>query len=263
VTSVATDPTIRRQVMAAAREVLGAQPNAPIEEITRRAGVSRATFYRHFGSRDALLDSIAHERRPVARERILAAAQDMLIRHSLADLSMDDLARAAEVSRGTLYRLYPGKSALMESLIQAYSPFEQVQAIIRAGGNEPPAELLPKIAREVVGTAGQRLGLLRAVFFEVSGGSEAAISGMRTAFSATIGLLGEYMVRQMAAGRVRRMHPVLAVQAFIGPVFFHLLTRAPMERLVRFDIPPAEAADQLVAVIVAGLEPEGTEGGSE
>src|SRR4029079_8161971 len=95
------DPTIQRQVVAAAREVLATHPEAPVSDIAQRAGVSRATFYRHFASRDALLERIAHEPRPKARERILTAAQEMLVRTSLADLSMDDLARAADVSRGT------------------------------------------------------------------------------------------------------------------------------------------------------------------
>jgi AcrR family transcriptional regulator len=169
---------------------------------------------------------------------------------------MDELARAADVSRGTLYRLFPGKAALMEGLLQEYSPFEQVQRILREHRDDPPSELLRLIAHEVVGTAGERLGLLRAVFLEVSGGSEAAISGMRNPFTATIGLLGDYMSRQMAAGRIRAIHPVLAVQAFIGPIFFHLLTRAPLERLVHMDGSPEDAVDALVAVAVAGLEPE-------
>ena len=34
----------------------------------QRAGVSRATFYRHFGSRDALMRSVAHEPRPAEGE---------------------------------------------------------------------------------------------------------------------------------------------------------------------------------------------------
>src|SRR5690349_18422614 len=106
---VAADPTIRRQVMSAARTVLRDDPGAPVDRITRRAGVSRATFYRHFGSRANLLASVEHEPRPAARQRVLAAAQDMLVRRTLAELSMDELARAASVSRGTLYRLVPGK----------------------------------------------------------------------------------------------------------------------------------------------------------
>lgn len=115
--AVAADPTIRRQVMVAARQVLAHEPGAPIKRITLR----------HFGSRRALLEGVSHEPRPDARTRIVNAAQEMLIRSSLAELAMDDLARAADVSRGTLYRIFPGKAALLQGLIETYSPFDQVR----------------------------------------------------------------------------------------------------------------------------------------
>ena len=74
------------------------------------------------------------EPRPAARERILAAAKDMLVTTSLVELSMDELAKAADVSRGTLYRIVPGKAALLQGLIEVYSPFEAIRSII----DEPP-----------------------------------------------------------------------------------------------------------------------------
>ena len=175
--SLAADPTIHRQVVNAAREILAADPEAPIDRIVKRAGVSRATFYRHFGSRHALLESIAHEPRPKARTRILGAAQEMLVRTSLAELSMDDLARAADVSRGTLYRIFPGKAALMDGLIEEYSPFEAVRAIVPQHRDEPPER------RAAPGRAGdrrRRRGASRPDARDVPGdhrGSEAALSG--------------------------------------------------------------------------------------
>ena len=109
-------------------------------------------------------------------------------------------------------------------------------------------------AKAIVGVAGERLGLMRAMFLELTAGSEAAVSGMRPAFSATLGVLAEYMTNQMDIGRMRRMHPLLALQAFIGPIFFHLLSRPVLERFTEIPMTPQEAVDELMTVIVAGLD---------
>ncbi len=45
-------------IIAAAREVLAADPGASAESIIAKAGVHRATFYRHFGSREDLANTI-------------------------------------------------------------------------------------------------------------------------------------------------------------------------------------------------------------
>jgi len=250
--ALAADPTIRRQVMSAAREILADDAGAPVAVIADRAGVSRATFYRHFGSRESLLESIELEPRPDARARILAAAKDMLMGTSLEELSMDELATAAGVSRGTLYRLVPGKTALLAALIEAYSPFDAVRRIIAESPNEPPEVVLPRIGKAIVGVAGERLGLMRAIFHEVTA-SGPTMDGMGPLFAQTLGLLARYMADQMAAGRIRRMHPILALQAFVGPVFFHLMTRPIIDRVVHLDVDPEVAVDELVVVALDGL----------
>jgi AcrR family transcriptional regulator len=252
VPALADDPTIRRQVMSAAREVLAKDETAAVATIADRAGVSRATFYRHFGSRESLLASIELEPRPDARSRILAAAKDMLMTTSLAELSMDELARAAGVSRGSLYRLVPGKAALLHGLIETYSPFETVRTIIAEHREDPPEVVFPRIGRAVAGVAGERQGLMRAIFHEVTAGGP-AVAGLGPLFQQTLGLLAAYMTAQMAAGRIREMHPILALQAFIGPIFFHLMTRPVIERIVPLPMDPEAAGDELVAEAIAGL----------
>lgn len=251
--TVTADPTIRRQVVAAARAELAADPDAPIGQIAQRAGISRATFYRHFGSRERLLETVALEPRPSSRARILAAAQDMLLRESLAAMSMDDLARTADVSRGTLYRIFPGKAALMDGLIEAFSPLENVRAVIAQHASEPPEVVLPLLSAAIVGAAGARLGLMRAMFLEITSGSETSISGLRRGFATTLALLAEYMSAQMAAGRMRPMHPLLALQAFIGPIFFHLLSRPVVDQVLNLPVDAESSVAQLTRLSVDAL----------
>ena len=240
--------------MSVAREVLAHDSGAAVGEIAGRAGVSRATFYRHFGSRAALLESVALEPRPDARSRILVAAKDILLTTSLAELSMEELARAADVSRGTLYRIVPGKGALLRALIEEYSPFEAVRAIVADHSDDPPDVVFPLIGRAVVGVAGERLGLMRAIFHEVTAGGP-AVEGMGPLFEQTLGLLAHYIAGQMAGGRIRPMHPILALQAFVGPIFFHLMTRPTIERLVALPMDHEAAVDELVAAALEGLTP--------
>lgn len=253
--ALAVDPTIRRQVMSAAREVLADDATAPVAVIAERAGVSRATFYRHFGSRESLLRSVSLEPQPAAETRILSAARDMLLRTSLAELSMEELAAAAGVSRGTLYRVMPGKTALLQRLIEVYSPFEAVRAILAEHREDPPDIVFPLIGRAVVGVAGERQGLMRAIFHEVTSGSGPAVDALRPVFEATLGALAEYIGRQVAAGRIRPMHPLLALQAFIGPIFFHLMTRPVVDRIVGLPMDSGAAVDRLVASALEGLAP--------
>ena len=117
-----------------------------------------------------------------------------------------------------------------------------------------PRSCFPLIGQAIVGVAGERLGLMRAIFHEVTSGGP-AVEGMGPVFEQTLGLLTQYLSGQMAAGRIRPMHPVLALQAFVGPVFFHLMTRPTIERIVPLPMGPEAAVDQLVAAGLAGLSP--------
>src|SRR5690349_10463088 len=52
------------------------------------------------------------------RERILAAANELFSEHGIGT-SLDDVARAADVGVGTVYRHYPNKDALLDDLFAA------------------------------------------------------------------------------------------------------------------------------------------------
>ena len=54
----------------------------------------------------------------------------------------------------------------------------------------------------------------------------------RQTLATTVLTLVVYVQEQMNAGRLRQMHPLLALQLFIGPIFFHLMARPAAERVL-------------------------------
>jgi AcrR family transcriptional regulator len=205
-----------------------------MDELATRAGVSRATLYRLFGNQQHLLGELGLQPPPTVRSRILDTALELVGRHGLAELSMDELAATAGVSRATLYRLVPGKEALFAELVRRFSPFEPIAAVLQTMGERPPAEVIPAIAQAMAAAMDGHIGLLLQLLFEVSrshpdrhGGADAnqdAAQAMRT-----LPLVAGYLDQQMAAGRLRRMDPVLAMQALAGPIVMHLLMPASAE----------------------------------
>jgi AcrR family transcriptional regulator len=235
-----------------------------MDQLAVRAGVSRATLYRLFGNQQHLLHELGLIPPPTLRSRILDTALELVGRHGLAELSMDELAATAGVSRATLYRLFPGKEALFAELVRSFSPFEPIAAVLETMGDRPPAEVIPAIAQAMAAAMDGHIGLLLQLLFEVSrsdpdhhAGADAnqdAAQAMRT-----LPLVAGYLDQQMAAGHLRRMDPVLAMQALAGPIVMHLLMQASAQSQSSaghgLALPLEGVVDELVGLWLRAMTP--------
>jgi AcrR family transcriptional regulator len=237
-----------------------------MEELAAAAGVSRATLYRLFGSQQALNAEVGLRPAPAVRGRILEAALDLVGRQGLAELSMDELAAAAGVSRATVYRLFPGKAALFAELARTFSPFEPIAEVLEAEADRPPAEVIPAVARAMARAMNGHMGLLLQLLFAYSHGEAASPPSSNHGAAAgavqgpgmrTIPLVARYLARRMAAGELRRMDPALAFQALAGPIVMHLLSQPAARYMPTPGTPPEldEVVDEFAGAWLRAMVP--------
>jgi TetR/AcrR family transcriptional regulator, mexJK operon transcriptional repressor len=246
----------RLQAVDAARRVCAGGRQPTMDEIAAAAGVAVRTLYRLFGSRLALLREAGCAPAPTPRDAVLEAALELVGRRGLAELSMDDLAAAAGVSRATLYRLFPGKSPLFAELIRTYSPWEAVADIVQAMPDGRPEEVMPAVGRAIREALRDRAGLLLRVVFELARADPDVVEAAQGSMTRGLPDVMRYLGRQMEAGRLRRVHPVVALQLLGGPIVAHALTGSLAPPLPGFGPPPDDVVDQVVEAWLRAMAPD-------
>ena len=117
---------------------------------------------------------------------------------------------------------------------------------------------MPQLAQVIVELFGTRAGLLRTLAFEVNSLQEDTEEAATFVLERGIGTLISYLQHQIYEGRLRKMAPLVALQAFFGPLFIHILTRSLAERGLGLALPVDEVAAQFVTLWLRAMRPEGS-----
>jgi AcrR family transcriptional regulator len=217
--------SVRERIIAAAREGLARGERPFVAEIIARAGVSKATFYRNFGSRDDLFRELDAGPEPDGRPAIL-------------------------------YRLYPGKAALFAAMLREFSPIETLVSTLQQLADEPPERAMPALAVSIWGAVSTHLGVIRPLLFEAASlGPDVRETVIGEIAPKLLGSFGGYLIRQMQEGRLRPMHPVLAMQSFVGPIIAHAILRPVVNEALGADLDSEAAIREFAAIWVRGMQP--------
>jgi len=246
----------RDAVLAKVSAALGGEAAPTMDELAAAGGVSRAALYGLFGSRAALLEALGADVPPAATDRILAAAAELVAERGLAGLSLDEVAARSGASRATVYRFYPGKAALFRAVVLAHLPHDEALGTLDALADRPPDEVMPQLARALGRSGSVAIGVLRSALFEVAGREDGTEDYLVDALRSTEAV-ARYLEKQMAAGRLRRMDPFLAMQAFLAPLMFHIVSRPLLEEYRLTSVSVDEAMRDFTDAWLRAMAPPG------
>ncbi|WP_353471166.1 TetR/AcrR family transcriptional regulator [Salipiger sp. H15] len=94
-------------------------------------------------------------------EQVLEGARSVFLRDGFEGANVDDIARAAGVSKATLYSYFPDKRLLFMEMASRQCALQADEAMLTIDPSQPPAAVLPLVARSflkfVLSEMGQRI----------------------------------------------------------------------------------------------------------
>jgi AcrR family transcriptional regulator len=222
-----------------------------LDDIARRAGISRITLYRRIGSRRALDEAVRAAGidpggRPDVRERAVVAAAAIVRERGFAALTLEAVAARAECSVPALHSQLGGREGLLAALFERYSPLPRVEELLAA----PPASFADGV-RAIVGAvldaAEAEPALLRALMADALGRPDGptARQVLTNYLPRAFGAANRWLAGEVAAGRIRPLPPAVLFQLLAGPLFLHMVARGFFPAMSGSALPPREDVIEL------------------
>lgn len=197
-------------------------------------------------------------RQPEARpQQILEAARRTFGRKGYFGATLDDVAREAGITKGTIYLYYPNKQAVFSEVIRSYMDevLSDLRAELAAGHPLPAPDLLrllisrmlrvfrrpdyQAMVRLIVGEAGRFPEEMETLYREV----------IARRIETASGLFEAAMVR----GEIRRMDPVLLVRTLQGLLWGFAIVQESLRGEAVHAWPEATIVDAFTGVLWEGL----------
>jgi AcrR family transcriptional regulator len=199
------------------------------------------------------------ERRKDARpQELLAAALDQFVERGYAGTRLEDVAKRAGVSKGTLYLYFANKEELFkavvrENIVHAIGEAEQEAAVFEGPSSELLRAILMKWWNQICAT--QLAGITKLMLAEGNNFPELAQFYNEDVVARGNGLIASVLVRGIARGEFRPVDPAVMTPVLVAPVLMLMMwTHSFMPTCAMPAIDPQAFMATLIDVTLRGLE---------
>lgn len=200
------------------------------------------------------------ERRKDARpQELLAAAIDLFVEHGFAATRLEDVARLAGVSKGTLYLYYTNKEELFKAVVrESILPFLGKAELSVAGFDGHSAELLRTVINNWWRQIGQSKasGLSKLMMAEAGNFPELGRFYQEEVVSRGTRMISSILERGLKRGEFRDFDVLQMTQVLIAPMMMlNVWKHSPVAPCDCGDLQPQVYLDNLLDLALHGLLP--------
>jgi AcrR family transcriptional regulator len=178
------------------------------------------------------MNEIAKERGPKFRRRaqarpdeVLDAALELFIEKGFAATRVDDIAKRAGLSKGTVYLYFPSKEALLEGLVRrAILPIADSALAALRDYEGDPRIVLSLVLKMLAGRIADPkvIAMPKLIFREAMGFPELAKMYRAEVLDRVIPAIEGLIRKGVEQGYLRQVDPSLTIRSIIGPLMLHL-----------------------------------------
>jgi AcrR family transcriptional regulator len=189
---------------------------------------------------ESLVARVGRPRSEGCRQKVLAAAETLFEREGLSRMSVDAVAHVAGVSKATIYRWWPNKSAIVMEALLASSEAEIYVPV----SPFPEEDLIARVKRTVALFRGPRGKIIASLIGQAQSDPEIAEAYRQQLLGPRRAAMRAAIQRAVDAGLYRSdIDFDLAIDILYGPLYQRLLLRhAPLDEAFERDYPPLAVA---------------------
>jgi AcrR family transcriptional regulator len=231
------DSTIVQAAMAEAAATEMPVAELSLDQIARRAGLSRSTIYRRVRSRRALDDAVREAggdpgSRVGVRERAITAATELIVADGVAALTVEAVTRRVGCAATSVYAAFGDREGLLAAVFERHAPLPVVEDLM-AADSQRFADFesgVRTIYTAVFDTVADDTAVLQALFAEILAkpngiGMQFFRDRILPRITSTV---GAWLQGRTHAGQCADLPLSLLIPLLITPISVHLLARQPL-----------------------------------
>ena len=189
-------------------------------------------------------------------DEVLDAALRLFVRKGFAATKVEDIAHAAGLSKGAIYRYFSSKEEIFESLVKrALTPLADRTSLMARTSRDDAATIIKMVLTMMASGLADpdTLALPRLVLMEAGSFPALAAAYRRQVIDKAISALETTVERGIDEGTFRSVNARLAVRNIIGPMLAHVLLSQIFGIGEEENVKPMDFVESHFDILIHGL----------